>query len=144
MDKKKKIFYRFKNDQKQLKLDCVDLIGKAYLELGQRPEKEQIVLMAGLLYDDLINFYGGLTLEEVIFAFAKGARNAEDGLSCFINVRTWNVWLKDYKKNAMLKRQTNQLTEFQNFKARQKQIEQTINKLKKIDNEHTFRGKQIN
>lgn len=143
MDKTKKIFYRFKHDQKQLKLDCVDLIGKTYLELGQRPEKEQIVLMAGLLYDDLINFYGGLTLEEVIFAFVKGTRNADDGPSCFVNVRTWNVWLKDYKKNAMLKRQTNQLTEFQNYKAKQKQIEQTINKSKKIENEYTTGSKQI-
>ena len=43
----------------------------------------------------------------------------------------------------MLKRQTNQLTEFQNYKARQKQIEQTINKSKKIGNEYTTGSKQI-
>ena len=135
MDKTKKIFYRFKEDSKQLKMDCVDLIGKTYLELGQRPEKEQIVLMAQLLYDDLINYFGGLTFEEVIFAFNRGTRNAEDGSSCFVNVRTWNVWLNQYKKQAMLRRQQRQLTEFQQYKKQQKQISQTINKAKQISNE---------
>jgi aryl-alcohol dehydrogenase-like predicted oxidoreductase len=132
MNKSEKIFYRFNTDQKQLKLDCVDLISKTYLELGQRPEKESVVLMAQLLYDDLINYYGGLTFDEVKFAFAKGTRNADDGPSCFVNVRTWNLWLKEYKKKAQLKRQQQQLTEFENYKEQQKQIAETINKAKRL------------
>jgi len=134
MDKTNKIFYRYNIDQKKLKLDCVDLISKTYLELGQKPEKETIVLMSQLLYEDLINFYGALTFEEVIFAFKTGTRNAEDGSSCFINVRTWNVWLKDYKKSSNLRRQQNRLTDFENYNLGQKQIAKTIEKSKEIAN----------
>ena len=132
MDKTNKIFYRYNVDQKKLKLDCVDLISKTYLELGQKPEKETIVLMSQLLYEDLINFYGALSFEEVIFAFKTGTRNAEDGSSCFINVRTWNVWLKDYKKSSNLKRQQNRLTDYQQYEKNIKLIGKTINKAKNL------------
>ena len=45
MNKTKQIWYRFNNDRKKLKLDCVDLISRFYIMLGQKPETEQIVLM---------------------------------------------------------------------------------------------------
>ena len=62
----------------------------------------------------------------VAFAINKGLRNADEGNSVFINVRTWNVWLKNYKKNAIEKRRLNQHTEYELYKNTQKLISKTI------------------
>ena len=66
-----KIWNRYNIDQAQLKLDCVDLLAKSYTELGQRPDKEQIVLMAQLLYQDLIQYYSNMTIDEVALLFIQ-------------------------------------------------------------------------
>ena len=57
MNKEEQIWNRFNNDQKNLKIECVDLLSKYYLMLGQKPESEQIVIMAKFLYDDLVSKY---------------------------------------------------------------------------------------
>jgi hypothetical protein len=44
-EKSKQIWFRFNNDQKQLKVDCVDLLTKCYMMLGPKPEAQQIVIM---------------------------------------------------------------------------------------------------
>ena len=85
MNKTKQIWYRFNNDRKKLKLDCGDLISRFYIMLGQKPETEQIVLMAQLFYEDLINLYSSWTLDEVKYAIENGIRNGEE-TNCFINV----------------------------------------------------------
>ena len=125
-----KIWQRYTQDQKQLKIDCVDIVSKCYLELGQKPDTEQVVLMAQLLYNDLTRFYGGLTIEEVQFAFDKGIRDSENG--GFVNVRNFNIWLKEYKSKAALKRQQRQLTDFERDRQNQKLIGNTINKAKRL------------
>ena len=66
MDKTKQIWSRYNTDQKQLKTDCVDLVSKCYLMLGQKPDTQQVVIMAQLLYDDLITSYSRLTMEEAL------------------------------------------------------------------------------
>ncbi len=90
-------------DTTSLKLECIDLIGMSYTSLGQKPDKEQMKGMAQLLYNDLVNYHSNLTMQEIAFAFDKGLRNAEQGTSAFINVRTWSVWIKDYKDKAIEK-----------------------------------------
>lgn len=132
IDKSSQIWHRYKTNRKQLNLDCIDLISKCYLELGQKPTPESIALMGTLLLDDLAVNYGRLELDEVKYAFSKGIRDGEEGTSCFINVRTWNVWLTKYKKAAMLRRQQNLITEYQQYKETQKQIGQTINQAKRL------------
>tara|TARA_R110000744_G_scaffold320603_2_gene426748 strand:+ start:867 stop:1268 length:402 start_codon:yes stop_codon:yes gene_type:complete len=132
MNKEEQIWCRFKNDQKTLKIECVDLLSKSYLMLGQKPESEQIVIMAQFLYIDLIEKHSQLTMDEISFAITDGIRNGEG--SCFINVRTWNQFIMQYKKGSRLKRQQNRLTEFQVHKQTQKEISQTINKAKQIKN----------
>tara|TARA_E500000318_G_C3564248_1_gene214925 strand:- start:2130 stop:2528 length:399 start_codon:yes stop_codon:yes gene_type:complete len=128
---KNRIFDRLKaNDINNIKLECLDLIGMCYASLGQKPDKEQMKGMAQLFYNDLIQFHSNMTMEEVAFAINKGLRKAEDGTSVFINVRTWSVWLKDYKQNAIQKRRLNQLTDFQLHNRNQKAIAETINKAK--------------
>ena len=119
-------------DINKLKLECLDLIGVCYASLGQKPDKEQMKGMAQLFYNDIINYHTNLTMQEIAFAINKGLRKAEDGTSVFINVRTWSVWLKDYKSNAIAKRRQNQITDFELHKQQQKQIASTINKAKRI------------
>lgn len=130
MDKSKQIWFRFNNDQKALKNECVDIVGKLYLMLGHNPESQQIVLMAQFLYNDLINKFGTLEMPEVSFALEEGLKNGKDG---FINVRNFNKWIIDYKKNAQLKRQQNLITDFQLHNNKQKEINNTIQKAKQLN-----------
>ncbi len=132
MDTKKgnQIWYRFSNNLEQLNLDCVDLLSKCYMMLGQKPDTQQIVMMAKFLVDDLSRFYGSMEMEEVTFAFEQGIRNSEHG--GFVNVRNWNIWLKEYKTKAQLQRQQLQLTDFQKHQRSQKAIGNTINKAKRL------------
>tara|TARA_Y100001938_G_C7821841_1_gene297015 strand:+ start:165 stop:494 length:330 start_codon:yes stop_codon:yes gene_type:complete len=104
------------------------------MELGQKPTAETIALMGTLLADDLAHNYANLELDEVRFAISKGIRNGDEGTSCFVNVRTWNVWLKDYKKGAQLKRQQGLLTDYQAHTENIKRIENTIQKAKQLKN----------
>ncbi len=127
MDKTKQIWYRFSNDKKQLNLDCVDLLSKCYMMLGQRPETEQVVIMAKFLVDDLSKLYGSMDLDEVQFAFEKGIRNSEHG--GFVNVRNWNIWLKEHKQKANLQRQQNLITDYQKNEETQKLINNNFKKL---------------
>ena len=131
MDKSKQIWNRFIHDQKALKNDCVDILSKCYLMLGQKPDTKQVVMMYSLLFEDLTNRYSTMTTEEVSFALEKGIRDGEDQ-SCFINVRTWNLWLKNHKHSEQLKRQQKLITDFQKHEQNIKQITNTINKAKQI------------
>ena len=130
MDKKKQVWFRYTNDREGLNVDCVDLLSKCYLMLGQKPDAEQIVLMSKFLVDDLAKGYGSLQMDEVNFAFEQGVRHYENG--GFVNVRNWNIWLKEYKSKAQLKRQQNLVTDYDNYKQGEKLISSTINKAKKL------------
>lgn len=127
MDKSNQIWSRFNTDQKQLKIDCVDVISKCYLMIGQKPDAKQITIMASLFFDDIVRHYSRFTMDEIIFAMEKGIREGDDA-SCFINVRSWNLWLRNHKKSEQLKRQQNQITDFQKHQITQKQIGVTIKK----------------
>tara|TARA_R100000388_G_scaffold30881_1_gene24176 strand:+ start:432 stop:827 length:396 start_codon:yes stop_codon:yes gene_type:complete len=130
MNKKTQIWYRYNNDTKKLKTECVDLLSKCYLMLGQKPDTQQVVLMSQLLYDDLINNYSRLTMQEVIFAFEQAIKHSDNGN--FVNVRNWNIWLKEYKEKARIKRQQNLLTDYQQHEKNIKLIGKTINKAKHL------------
>jgi len=130
MDKTKQIWYRFTNDREQLNVDCVDVLSKCYLMLGQKPDTEQIVMMSKLLVDDLSRFYPSMEMAEVMFAFEQGIRHSDSG--GFVNVRNWNIWLKEYKTKANLKRQQRQLTDYQKDRDSQKMIGDTINQAKRL------------
>jgi hypothetical protein len=129
-DKTKQVWYRFSKDLEQLNIDCVDLLSKCYIMLGQRPDTQQVVMMSKMLVDDLSRYYGSMEMEEVAFAFEQGIRHSESG--GFVNVRSWNIWLKEYKAKAMLRRQQNYITDYQKNQQQQKLIDETINKAKKL------------
>ena len=116
----------------EVKLFCIDLVGMCYTSLGQKPDKEQMKVMAQLLYNDLITYHTNLPIDEIKFIFEKGLRDAEQGTSAFINVRTWSVWINDYKQRAIKKRSQGRLTEYQQHQQSQKAIAMTINKAKRL------------
>lgn len=130
MDKTKQIWYRFNNDQNNLKNECVDLIGKCYLLLGQKPETEQIVLMAQFLFNDLIEQYGSMEMQEVEHAVFQGLRHSETG--GFVNIRNLNQWIQEHKKKEQTKRQQGLITDYQRSQETQKMIAQTIQKAKQL------------
>ena len=130
MDKSNQIWYRFKNNPEQLNVDCVDLLSKCYMMLGQRPDTQQIVMMSKFLVDDLSRFYGSMDMEEVAFAFEQGIRNSDSG--GFVNVRSMNQWLKEYKAKTALQRQQRLVTDYQKHRDNINQIGTTINKAKQL------------
>ena len=66
----------------------------------------------------------------MLFAFEQGIRHSDSG--GFVNVRNWDIWLKEYKAKANLKRQQRQLTDYQKDRDGQRLINETINKAKRL------------
>ena len=130
MDKSNQVRYRFKNNLEQFNIDCVDLLSKCYMMLGQRPDTSQIVMMSKFLIEDLSRNHGSMTLDEVAFAFEQGIKHSEHG--GFINVRTMSQFIKEYKKNAQAKRQQQLLTDYEKEQQNLKFIGQSINKAKRL------------
>ena len=110
-NKLNKIWYRYNHDEKKLKEECVDILSKCYMMLGQKPDPNQIVLMAKFLFDDLVKYYSNFTMDEVQFILEQGIKHSDNG--GFINVRNWNQWIKEYKTKSALKRQNKMLTDYE-------------------------------
>ena len=87
-------------------------------------------MMAKFLVDDLSRFYGSMEMEEVAFAFEQGIRNSDSG--GFINVRSWNQWLKEHKTKTQLQRQQKLVTDYQKHRDNVNQIGSTVNKAKQL------------
>ena len=104
MDKKQQIWYRWKNDLRKLNEEAVEIVSGTYLEIGQKPSVEDIVTMANILVDDLANNtqFSTMTMDDVSKGFREGVR-AGDEASVFLNVRTWNIWLRNEKKKVAKK-----------------------------------------
>mgnify|MGYP003119146541 FL=1 len=104
MDKTKQIWYRWKNDLPKLKEEAVDVLSRTFFELQQKPSVEDIIALANILVDDLVNNskFSTLTMEDVQKAFNIGVRSG-DSASVFLNVRTWNIWLRKEKEKVSKK-----------------------------------------
>ena len=126
MDKTKQIWYLYANDINRLKTECYDIIQKLYLQLGQNPEPEIVIMMTKSFIDDLSTQYSSMELDEVKFALNKGLRETDPPV--FINVPTYNKFIRDYKKTKALKRQTNQIDQYDNYKKRVESFSKVINK----------------
>ena len=132
MTKKNQVWYLYANNIQELKRQCYDIISSLYVQLGQSPEAEIIVQMTNVFTNDLANDYGSMELDEVRYALNKYIRN-NDGPH-FVNVPLWSQALRDYKKTKALKRQTNQLEEYEIYKKRISSFKNAIDKreIKKI------------
>ena len=115
-DKTKQIWYLYKNDLKQLKNDCYNMLQELFIQLGQKPESEMVVILTNTFVDDLATKYATMELEMVKYALNKGLRETDPPV--FINVQTWNKFIRDFKSSEQLKRQTNQIEEFRIYKKR--------------------------
>ena len=132
MNKSKQVWYLYAHNIKELKTQCYDIISTLYVQLGQSPEAEIIVQMTNLLTNDLANEYGSMELEEVRFAINKYIRE-NDGPH-FVNVPMWNEALRNYKVSKALKRQTNQIDQYELYKKRIDTIDRALQnrEIKKI------------
>jgi len=67
-DKSKQIWSIYAKDIKALKNGVYKLLSEIYLQLGQKPENEIVVMMTNSFTDDLATSYSTMELEEVKFA----------------------------------------------------------------------------
>lgn len=134
MNKNKQVWYLYAHNIKELKTQCYDIISTLYVQLGQSPEAEIIVQMTNLLTNDLANGYGSMELDEVRFAINKYIRE-NDGPH-FVNVPMWNEALRNYKVSKALKRQTNQIDQYELYKKRIDTMDKALQnrEIKKIGN----------
>ena len=133
-NKTKQVWYLYANNVQELKRQCYDIISTLYVQLGQSPAAEIIVQMTNVFTNDLANDFGSMELDEVRFALNKYIRE-NDGPH-FVNVPMWSQALRDYKKTKALKRQTNQIEEYEIYKKRISSFKNAIDKreIKKIGN----------
>ena len=124
MNKKNQVWYLYANNIKELKRKCYEVISTLYVQLGQAPEAEIVVQMTNLFCNDLANNYGSMELEEVRFALNKHIRE-NDGPH-FVNVPMWSQALRDYKMSKALKRQTNQIEEYNSYNTNQLNLDETV------------------
>ena len=82
-------------DRQELTLNCVDLISKTFVELGQAKSEQEIVILARSLSDDLFRDFGGLTFADVENAFRDGVRNTD---LFALNVKTYYKWIKSHRQ----------------------------------------------
>ncbi len=115
-DKSNQIWYRYKYDLKGLKNECYDLINSLFIQVQQRSEADTMIVLTENFVSDIATNYSSMDLEEIRFAMNKGLRDNDPPI--FINVPTWNKFLRDYKSSEQLKRQTNQIEEYSIYKKR--------------------------
>lgn len=131
-DKSNQIWYRYKYDLKGLKNECYDLINSLFIQVQQRSEADTMIVLTENFVSDIATNYSSMDLEEIRFAMNKGLRDNDPPI--FINVPTWNKFLRDYKKKKQLSKQKNQIDQFSIYKERTKSIGMLTSKreIKKI------------
>ena len=75
----------------QLKLKCLDLITKTFVELGQVKDDKTLAILAQTLATDLLEDFANLTFEDIQQAFRQGIRNTDRFV---LNVQTYYLWIK--------------------------------------------------
>ena len=72
--------------EKDLKLKCLDLITKTFVELGQSKDDKTLVILAQSLYYDLLQDFSNLTFEDIQQSFRNGVRHTDKFV---LNVQTY-------------------------------------------------------
>ena len=79
----------------QLKLKCLDLITKTFVELGQVKDEKHIVILSSSLANDLKEDFKNLYFEDVQQAFRQGVRNTDKFV---LNVQNYYLWIKAHRQ----------------------------------------------
>jgi len=134
MNKSNKIWYLFENENVLLKNELYKIISDLYVQLVQVAEPNIIVHITKLFTEDLYNGYKLMELDEVRFALDKYIR--ENDPPIFVNIPTLNKALRDYKKTKALRKQTNQIDQYQLYKKRIDTMDKALQnrEIKKIGN----------
>ena len=115
-DKSNQIWYLYKTNKKQLVIECFDILNDFYIHLGHKSEALIVNKLNKVFVEDLTTRYSTMELEEVRFAINKGIKDNDPPI--FVNVPTWNKFIRDFKSSEQLKRQTNQIEEYSIYKKR--------------------------
>jgi hypothetical protein len=78
-----------------LRSEAVDIMNKAYLELGQNPSEDTIVSFAYILADDLKRDFHNMELKDIWEAFRNGVRETTE---YHITVKTYYKWIKSHRQ----------------------------------------------
>ena len=81
--------------EKDLKLKCLDLITKTFVELGQSKDDKTLVILAQSLYYDILQDFNNLTFEDIQQAFRNGVRHTDKFV---LNVQTYYLWIKAHRQ----------------------------------------------
>lgn len=74
--------------------ECSQIISRIHIKAGHTPKQDfDLMVMAGVLMDDLQKYYKTLTIDEVMDCFDKGLKSGEKMYG--LNVVTWTPWLND-------------------------------------------------
>ena len=79
----------------QLKLKCLDLITKTFVELGQVKDDKTLAILAQTLATDLLEDFPNLTFEDIQASFRQGVRNSDRFV---LNVQTYYLWIKAHRQ----------------------------------------------
>ena len=79
----------------QLKLKCLDLITKTFVELGQVKDDKTLAILAQTLATDLLEDFANLTFEDIEQSFRQGIRNTDRFV---LNVQTYYLWIKAHRQ----------------------------------------------
>ena len=79
----------------QLKLKCLDLITKTFVELGQVKDDKTLAILAQTLASDLLEDFPNLTFEDIQASFRQGVRNTQE---FHLTVKTYYKWIKAHRQ----------------------------------------------
>ena len=79
----------------QLKLKCLDLITKTFVELGQVKDDKTLAILAQTLATDLLEDFANLTFEDIQASFRQGVRNSKE---FHLTVKTYYKWIKAHRQ----------------------------------------------
>ena len=77
-----------------LKLKCLDLVTKTFVELGQVKDDKTLAILAQTLSNDLLEDFSTLTFEDIVQSFRNGVRHTD---AFVLNVQTYYKWIKAHR-----------------------------------------------
>lgn len=131
-DKSNQIENLYKKDPKAFTISCFNILTMFYLHLGHKADAKILNGLNLIFVEDLVTRYWYLELEQVKFAIEKGIK--ENDPPIFVNVPTWNKFIRDFKKSEQYRRANNQIEEYQLYKKRVESFKYVLDKreVKKI------------
>ena len=131
-DKSKQIKSLYEKDPKAFTIECFNILTMFYIHLGHKSEAQIVNNLTKIFVEDLTTRYFTLELEQVKFAIEKGIKDNDPPI--FVNVPTWNKFLRDYKTTEQGRRANNQIELYTIYQKRVKSFENLLDKreIKKI------------